>query len=467
MKIIYKNRIIFGICLMLIACTLSAQIPEELKNELNKALDKMQLQIGSRSLSAAIQFKDGQVWSHAQGASSITIPVDENYLYLIGSVTKTITSATILQMADEGKLNLDDRIIKFLDPIQYIDTAITIRQMLRHESGIYDILESQELNNKMIQNQGTILYPKDIIPTYIKPAIFKAGAKWSYSNTNYFLLGMIIEKISGKTFYEEIRDRFYTPLALNSFAIPAFEKLKGNVAHAWLDITNDGKTDDAHVFYINYKALNSVAGAAGGYFANASDVSKWMRSYMRGDLLSKEMMDQAKQTVFASGMPSGGTYGLGLMKYKFQGIEAFGHGGDLVYSASSWYFPSLDISISVLNNDAKNNSWALGPVVSELLKVYRTWQLTADKDIVIDDDIIAYPNPFTNSLSIEVPSSQKYDKIEYVLSNIMGQKVASTYAIIGELVMTLDDINYLPQGLYTLSVIADNQLISRKKLIKT
>jgi CubicO group peptidase (beta-lactamase class C family) len=128
--------------------------------------------------------------------------------------------------------------------------------------------------------------------------------------------------------------------------------LNNNVAHVWLDITGDGIADDAHDFYINYLSLNSVAGSAGGYFSTASDITKWMRTYMRGDFLSSSTLDEAKKTVPASGS-QGGAYGLGLMKNSFNGFLAYGHGGDLGYAASSWYFPEKDISISVLTNDSK------------------------------------------------------------------------------------------------------------------
>ena len=125
---------------------------------------------------------------------------------------------------------------------------------------------------------------------------------------------------------------------------------------------------------MNYLSLNSVAGAAGGYFSTATDLSKWMKAYMSGTLHSSGIIAQAQTTVPASGMP-GGTYGLGLMKKSFAGYLGYGHGGDLAYSASSWYFPSKDVSISVLGNDADFNSWTLAPVVEELLKNYLILQL--------------------------------------------------------------------------------------------
>ena len=98
---------------------------------------------------------------------------------------------------------------------------------------------------------------------------------------------------------------------------------------------------------------------------------------MRGDVVSQAMMNEAKTVVNASGS-QGGKYGLGLMRNTFQGLVAYGHGGDLSYSANSWYLPDLDLSITVLNNDAEVISWDLEPVTIALLQTYEDWKLTLE-----------------------------------------------------------------------------------------
>ena len=108
---------------------------------------------------------------------------------------------------------------------------------------------------------------------------------------------------------------------------------------------------------------------------------------MRDELVTTATMDEARVTVPAPGLPV--TYGLGLMKRTFLGYQAIGHGGDLSYSATSWYFPELDISISVLNNDSEITSWELSPVIAELLETYVNWTAVAGTEEIADE------KPFT------------------------------------------------------------------------
>src|SRR6218665_3547172 len=386
----------------------NAQISAALDLELQQTLDSMKTVLGAKSLSAAIQTADESVWAHATGISS-AMPmtnVTPNDAYLIGSVTKTITSACILQLADEGLLTIDDSLYEWLPTMPYIDTNITIRQLLNHTSGIFDVLAHPHNQDSLLADISRVWTPEELIDRFISPPNFQPGTSWAYSNTNYFLLSMIIKEATGNPFYTELRNRFFDELELSSFAIPSFETLNSPVAHCWMDITGDGVLDDAHNFYMNYMSLNSTAGAAGGYFSTPTDCTKWMRTYMRGDLLSEEMMAEARTVVNAPGS-QGGKYGLGLMKNQtnFLGYLAYGHGGDLAYHASSWYFPELDQSITVFTNDNNVTSWALLPVVQELLRTYNTYRATSiernDRELT-KQNIKAYPNPFTDQLTVSL-----------------------------------------------------------------
>lgn len=391
------------ICLFLVFDS-SAQVNPELQARLDKTLDSMRIRIKSAALSGGMVLPDGSVWTSASGMASQN-PVTQaqpDQLLLIGSVTKTIISAAILNLAQNGQLALNDKISKWIEPLPHIDTNITITHLLRHQSGIYDILESQGLNVEMISNQNVVFAPWDIITRYLQAPLFAPGAQWSYSNTNYFLLGIIIEKITGQTYYQYIRSQILEPHQLTSFAIPAFETMEGDVCHVWLDLNGDQLTEDAHDFYSNYLALNSVAGAAGGYYANSADLARWMYKFIRGEVVNASWVAEAQKTVYASGVPNG-TYGLGLMKKSFLGFTGYGHGGDLGYSASAWYFPEKEVSIAVLNNDAKNISWNLVPVVQALLKTYNTWAATTSTfEGMGSAQLRLYPNPAQAEITLEL-----------------------------------------------------------------
>lgn len=466
------KRVIFILILSLLYATVKAQtIPASLDTVLTHTLDSMYNVMGIKSLNAAIQFPDGTIWANAVGISAQNVSVTPNDAYLIGSVTKTLTAACILQLVDEQILSLDDSLYMWLDTIQYINPNITIRQLLRHQSGIYDVLNNQNCQPALLANMDSIWAPQDLISTFIKPAIAQPGGAWSYCNTNYFLLGMIIKAATGNPFYTEIRNRFFTPLGLNTFAIPAYETITSPVAHVWLDINGNGITDDAHSFYMNYLSLNSVAGAAGGYFSTATDLSKWMKAYMSGTLHSPSIMAQAQTTVPASGMP-GGTYGLGLMKKSFAGYLGYGHGGDLAYSASSWYFPSKDVSISVLGNDADFNSWTLAPVVEELLKNYLIWQLTASVEDVAQAKLAlqVFPNPFDNQVFVKMNLPENAQELTCILSNAMGENLATiqeNHLLKGqEQVFSFENITDLPQGFYFVRTYINGNLVQTAKLVK-
>ncbi|MGV3611205.1 MAG: serine hydrolase [Fluviicola sp.] len=445
-----------------------AQLSTALDNELQHTLDSMQTVLGAKSLSAAIQVSDGSVWAHAKGVSSIFTQVTPNDAYLIGSVTKTITSACILQLADEGTLNLDDSLHEWLPTMPYIDTNITIRQLLNHTSGIYDVLNHPHHQDSLMADMSRIWTAAELIDRFISPPIFQPGTSWSYCNTNYFLLGMIMEEATGNPFYTELRDRFFDPLSLSTFAIPAFETLNAPLAHLWLDITGDGVLDDANNFYMSYMALNSTAGAAGGYFSTPTDCAKWMRSYMRGDLLSPAMMAEAKTTVNAPGS-QGGKYGLGLMKNttNFLGYEAYGHGGDLAYHASSWYFPALDQSITVFTNDNNKNSWTLIPVVRELLRTIVDNQTASLKENLLNS-IQVSPIPFTDQITISWENAAS-DEVTITLEDAFGRSIevqASQTQNNTRYEAQLKNVEALPGGIYFVQITGNSGWTKTVKVLK-
>ncbi|HRG21365.1 MAG TPA: serine hydrolase [Saprospiraceae bacterium] len=468
----YRHLFTYFVLILLFLNTESvAQVNPDLQLRLDKTLDSMRIRIKSAALSGGMVLPDGNVWTSASGMASQN-PVTQarpDQLLLIGSVTKTIISAAILNLAQNGQLALNDKISKWIEPLPHIDTNITITHLLRHQSGIYDILESQALNLEMITHQDVVFSPWDIINRYLQAPLFAPGAQWSYSNTNYFLLGIIIEKVTGQTYYQYIRSQFLDAHQLTSFAIPAFENMEGEVCHVWLDLNGDQLTEDAHDFYSNYIALNSVAGAAGGYYANSADLARWIYKFMRGEIVNSAWVAEAQKTVYASGVPNG-TYGLGLMKKSFLGFTGFGHGGDLGYSASAWYFPEKEVSIAVLNNDAKNISWNLVPVVQALLKTYNTWAATTS---TIDDNDVAqlrlYPNPAQAEITLNLADGLKKANHGFSICDSRGQIFWQSSQAIESVEPHLlkIDVSHLPAGQYYVWMHQAGHHIPVKSFIKS
>jgi D-alanyl-D-alanine carboxypeptidase len=466
-----KLRLLFISCSSFVVFSGSAQtVHPVLQNMLNNTLDSMQSYINNKSLSAAIQLSNTAVWSRATGISSITpfATAETTDAYEIGSVAKTMTAGCVLHLADQGLLTLDDSLHQWIDTIPYINPDITIRQLLRHQSGIYEVLSNPAHQSALLADVDSVWSASDFINAFIQPAPGVPGGSFAYNNTGYFLLGMVIEGVTGNPFEAEIRSRFLTPLNLNTLAIPSLEPYSNSVAHVWIDTDGDGTTEDDHTFFYNWMSLNSAVAAAGGYYGTASDVTQWMRSYMRGDLHSTAMMSQAQTTSSAGSMPA--TYGLGLMKKTFSGYIGFGHGGDLAYSASSWYFPLKDISITVLNNDAEINSWELVPVINALLQTYNQWEaVTSITDSELAGiSITAYPNPFTNELSINMHLDAA-STVVLSLTNTVGQEISrmeKENASEGDHLLKLEELSDLPAGMYLLTAYADGRAMKTMKVVK-
>lgn len=446
-------------------------VPTRLDSLLKHTLDSMQKSTKVKSYSAAIQLRDNAVWAYAKGISSVTEDARPDHIYLAGSVAKTIISACILQLVDEGELHLDDHIYTYLDTLPHVDAAITIRQLLRHQSGLYDVLANPACNNALNQNMSQVWDSEDLIKQFILEPLAKPGTQWAYCNTNYFLLGMIIKAVTKRSFTMELRRRFFDPLQLNSFVMPAFETVNSPVSHIWLDLNGDNVLDDAHDYYYNHLALNSAAGAAGGYYVTAGELTRWTKKYMRGDLLSTMLLAEARNTVIAPGL-QGVTYGLGMMKKVFLGLEAYGHGGDLGYITSSWYFPAKDISITVMSNDGKNNSWTLGPVVTALLKTYNTWSATvANQDIPIQiiTELSVTPNPVNDAAIMHFNAERNINSIQLILQDIHGhikENIIMKNVQSGDNKFHLPNINSLQSGVYTVQIRSNNHIIQTTKFIK-
>ena len=473
MKRLYQP--LFLVCAILFGLEKSTAqgIPAKLETELNKTLKTMRLTVGARSLSAAIQFSDNATWSSADGVSSQS-PLDyasPDHSYAIGSITKSITDACVLQLADEGKLTLGDSLHKWLPAFPYVNPNITIRQLLRHQSGLFDVITNPAFDAASKVKLDSIWSLSNLVRDYIKAPLFAPGASWSYSNTNYALLGLIVEAATGNTYHEEYKRRFFDPLNLGSLVIPPYDPYPSKVAHVWLDGNGDGITEDFHFFFSKWRSFSTAAGPIGAYYATAKDVAVWNRAFLRGDLHSPATLDEAKTTV-ATTMPASGRYGLGIMERKFFGLVAYGHGGDIGYSGITYYFPAKDISITVLNNDGLIRSWDLAPIIQALLKVYLDYQTAVSTTQAYTAETLkakAYPNPFSDDLTVSAVLPDEAATIAVVLTNAVGATVAQTHAVrlpSGPQNIPIAALGQLPRGVYFANILIDGAMAGTVQVVK-
>lgn len=467
--------LLFSVFLFLFPFSRAAaqSVPPELDNALKQTLIYWRNLLGVQSLSAAVQFSNDSVWTGAYGISS-TFPADSvtpDHAYAIGSITKTITAACILQLADEDKLNLDDSLHTWLPDFPYVDPNIRIRQLLNHQSGLYDVITDPAYNAASTANLDSVWSLTNLVNDYIAPPLFAPGTSWSYSNTNYALLGLIVEAASGNTYHDEYKNRFFNPLNLPSLLLPPYDPLPSEIAHLWLYNPANGQISDEHNFFSNWHSFTTSAGPIGGYYGTAGDIARWNRAFLRGDLHSPQILTEAKNTV-ASTMPANGRYGLGIMERKFLGLTAYGHGGDIGYSSISYYFPQKDISVTVLNNDSRKTSWALAPIVQALLKTWLDFEsgpLSAGNDGVERLKTAIYPNPFCDRLSVSVDLPSDVSSAQVVLTDVLGREVHRVEAGAlqpGQHNIALEGLEDLAAGAYFASLSLDGVSTATTGIIK-
>jgi CubicO group peptidase (beta-lactamase class C family) len=196
----------------------------------------------------------------------------------------------------------------------------------------------------------------------------------------------------------------------------------------------------------------------------------WMRAYMNGSLLSPAMFTAMKTTIVTN-FPSGTKYGLGMMQRQIFAQKAFGHGGDIGYSSSVWYFPNKDISIAVLNNDGSKNSWDLTSTVAALMRNYILCeaQITGNQELVEGvKELTTFPNPFINEINIVADFSSKADNIQFILTNALGETILTSaimQKISDQQSFKFENLDKLAAGIYFLNVYLDGVLTKGQSVV--
>ncbi|PEQ87874.1 MULTISPECIES: serine hydrolase domain-containing protein [Bacillus cereus group] len=286
------------------------------------------LQLGFPGILAKTS-ESGKTWGYAAGVANLSTkkPMETDFRFRIGSVTKTFTATVVLQLAGENRLNLDDSIEKWLPGViqgnGYDDKQITIRQILNHTSGIADYLKSKDVD--MMNTKKTYTAEEIVKIGLSLPPDFAPGKGWSYSNTGYVLLGILIEKVTGNSYAEEIENRIIEPLELSNTFLPGNSSVIPGTKHARGYVQPDGASELKDVTYYN----PSIASSAGDMISTADDLNKFFSSLLGGKLLKEQQLKQMLTTV-STGRAGIDGYGLGIYETKLpNGVSIWGHTGGI------------------------------------------------------------------------------------------------------------------------------------------
>ncbi len=335
------------------------QLPVEMQQKIDKVAHDQLVKTGVPSASVAI-VKDGQIaYLHAYGNARLApdTPATPEMRYSIGSVSKQFTAAAILLLQEQGKLSLDDKVSKFIPGLTRGD-EVTIRQLLSHTSGYQDYWPQDYVMPMMLQPVDA----QKILDTWArKPLDFDPGTKWQYSNTNYVIAGLIVEKVSGEPLLQFLQQEIFTPLKMKSVADTDKAKL--------------GDTDPTG--YMRYAlgpprpAPKEGAGwlfAAGELAMPAEDLAKWDISIINQALLKPaSYRDFETEILLKNGL--GTRYGLGVDVSSQLGHRLLSHDGEVSgFTSDNLVFPDERVAVVVLTNqDAAEAAGAIAMGVAPLL----------------------------------------------------------------------------------------------------
>ncbi|MCW3109700.1 MAG: serine hydrolase [Segetibacter sp.] len=346
-----------------------------LSTAFNKVLEE-QFKTKETGVTALVSKNGKVIYKRALGMANLelNVPMQFNNVFRIGSVTKQFTAVAILQLMEKGKLNLQDEITRFIPNYPTQGNTITIEHLLSHTSGIRDFTSIKD-NEKRSAIDYT---PKEMID-YFKgqPMRFAPGTKWEYSNSNYFILGYIIERITGKTYGQYLEENFFKPLHMNNSFYTGNSTVIRNKASGY----TRGNKELENARYISM----TQPYAAGSILSTAEDLFKWNQAVQSHKLLKKETLDKAL-TRYKLNDGAETNYGYGWRLGYIQESSSIWHGGLIDgFMSMAMYLPKEDVFVTVLSNcDCKS------PVdVTEKIAALAIGKSYDHKAIPVDSVILA------------------------------------------------------------------------------
>ena len=290
------------------------------------ALDAARIGAGAYGATFAV-VRDGQVvWTGSSGVerdgrSRLT----PESTMVIGSVSKTFVAATILELVDEGRLSLDDSVRQFLPELRQVSRKITIRELLDHTSGLADVFN--DTTRRGLEEHPERAWSRQQVLATLHAPWYQPGEGWAYANTNYFLLGMVVERITGSTLEEELQRRFLERLGLTATRSLTADDPGSQLEPAWVTI-----------FW-----------ASGAMTSSAGDLARWGDALYDDDVAEDLLLDAA--TARQMFQVNGEDYGLGVKRFEVSPRTAYGHTGLLkTYTTLLLHLPDDDVTIAMLVN---------------------------------------------------------------------------------------------------------------------
>lgn len=293
-------------------------VSQEEAAALQAAVDRARTAFGLTSVAVGVSADAQLGWSGASGPprNGTTIPLSGNTPFAIASVTKTFTAAIVLQLVDEGRMKLNDAVNDYL-PELTIARGVTVRQLLSHTSGIADLLAP--MRNRLNAEPSRVWQPAEVL-ALLGPSTFAPGTSWAYSNTNYVIAGLLVERLTGHPFADELERRITGPLKLLGTGVPAKGKLPYLLGVSWTSAFSTSAMLDS----------------------SAANLVRWGDALYGGSILRADSLAQMLDF-------NDKGYGLGAEQYRLGGLLGYGHSGLLRgYTTLLVHLPDAHLTLALL-----------------------------------------------------------------------------------------------------------------------
>ncbi|MET8896944.1 serine hydrolase domain-containing protein [Streptomyces albogriseolus] len=282
---------------------------------------------------AGVQFRvtrDGDSFVVTSGVAELGSdrPVPADGRFRISCITKPFVAVVVLQLVAEGKIELDRTVESYLPGLLPYGDRITVRNLLQHTSGLYNYADSfQKPGDRFLRDRYKHYEPEDLIAiAAAKPLEFEPGTKFAYCNTNYFVIGLLIKKVTGRTHREEITERILQPLGLAETVLPGDDpNIPGPHARGYMQIGGEP---------VDVTLMNpSEAGCAGEIISTTKDLDTFFAALFDGKLLNEPEFTEMTTPLppeMIENLPMGIGYGLGIMKLENdKKLDLWGHGAGI------------------------------------------------------------------------------------------------------------------------------------------
>lgn len=270
------------------------------------------------------------------------LAVGPDSVYGIGSITKSFTAHAILTLVAAGRLKLDDTVASILPDYRGPGARVTISQLLTHTSGIPNYVN--EIPGLQPRLRRSEMQRADVLATFEPlPLLFEPGSRWSYSNSGYYVLGLIIERVTGKSYYDYLRDDILRPLGITRVWSGDDREIVPRRVHGY-DWGARGLENATPWFYL-------VPFSAGSLLTTAEELARYRRAVFTSSAVPARVRELITTEVpLSDGESTGYTLGA-LEKSQFGGLLKYAHSGEIWgYAGSHAYYPTRDTTIVVLTN---------------------------------------------------------------------------------------------------------------------